>query len=260
MYMIPKTIHYCWFGGNPKPKSVIRCIKSWRKKCPGYEIIEWNESNYDVTQTRYMKEAYDEKKWGFVPDCARLDIIFRYGGIYLDTDVELIRTLDPFLNCRSFCSFQFDNLIALGLGFGAEPGNELVKKLLDFYHSHSFYNEDGSVNLTPSPEINAQVFLDYGFELNGNYQDVGGNIIYPREYFDPKDFRSGFIRKTKKTVSIHHYDASWFDEWKQKEKLAKWRRHRISYIKKTPNRLLMKLLGNTRYEDLKRIIKKNRTT
>jgi len=254
--MIPKTIHYCWFGGKPKPKSVIKCIKSWRKKCPDYEIVEWNESNYDVTQNRYMKEAYDEKKWAFVSDYSRLDIIYRYGGVYLDTDVELVRTLDPFLDSRAYFAFQFNQIVAPGLGFGAEQGNELIKILMEQYESISFYHEDSSLNLTPMPEFLSPVFSNYGFKLNGDYQNIGGIIVYPREYFDPLDYSTGFIFKTKKTVSIHHYFASWYSEDNSEERRIMRRNGRIFFVRTIPNRLLLNLLGDKRYEKLKCILKR----
>ena len=253
--MIPKTIHYCWFGGNPKPKSVIKCIKSWKKKCPGYEIIEWNESNYNVTQNRYMKEAYDEKKWAFVSDYARLDIIYRHGGVYLDTDVELIKPLDPFLDCIAFFGFQFDNTINLGLGFGTEPENKLIKSLLEIYNSISFYNADRSLNLMPITDLLAPVFQNYGFELNNCLQNIKGIIVYPTDYFDPVDHSTGFIFKSKKNVSIHHYNASWYPEYKKIQRRIMRRNGRIFYIRTIPNRLLMKLMGKRRYENLKQIIK-----
>ena len=254
--MIPKTIHYCWFGGNPKPKSVIKCIESWRKKCPGYEIIEWNESNYDVTRNRYMKEAYHEKKWAFVSDYARFDIVYRHGGVYLDTDVELIRTLDPLLDCNAYFGFQFDQTINPGLGFGSEPENKLLKSLLEKYNSISFYNADRSLNLTPITDLLAPVFEDYGFELNNRFQNIRGIIVYPTEYFDPMDHWTGFIIKSRRTVSIHHYHASWYPDYKKKQRKIMRRNGRLFFIKTIPNRLLRKLLGERRYESLKRTLKK----
>ena len=119
--MIPKKIHYCWIGGNPLPELAIKCIESWKKYCPDYEIIEWNEKNYDFRKNQFMREAYDEKKWGFVPDYARLDIIYEHGGIYLDTDVEIIKPLDSLLKEQGFAGMEQPGIVALGLGFGAEP-------------------------------------------------------------------------------------------------------------------------------------------
>ena len=221
MEKIPKIIHYCWVGGNPKPESVLYCIESWKKYCPEYEIKEWNESNYDFTQNLYMNQAYEAKKWGFVPDYARLDIIYKYGGIYLDTDVEVIRSLDELLKNNSFFGFEDtgenEYFVACGLGFGAKPGNELIKKLRDYYETVSFLNVDNSLNLTPAPRHNLKVFEEYGVQMNNQYQDMEGNIFFPSEYFCPKIFKTGVTHKTKNTFSIHHFTASWMDEKIRKE-------------------------------------------
>ena len=128
--MIPKIIHYCWFGGNEIPENDKKCIESWKKYCPDYKIIRWDESNYDYKKNSYMREAYEAKKWGFVPDYARLDIIYNYGGIYLDTDVELLKSLDEILDCEGFFGFESENLVNLGLGFGAVKGNEIIRDMM----------------------------------------------------------------------------------------------------------------------------------
>ena len=138
--MIPKIIHYCWFGGESLPESAIKCINSWKKFCPDYEIIRWDESNYDVTKNVYMKEAYEAKKWGFVPDYARLDIVYNYGGIYMDTDVELLKPLDDLLGCNAYMGVEKPGIVALGLGFGAEKGNSVIGDLLEEYNDKRFIN------------------------------------------------------------------------------------------------------------------------
>ena len=148
--MIPKKIHYFWIGGKSMPEKNKTCVESWKKFCPDYEIIEWNESNYDFSECTYMAQAYEAELWGFVPDYARLDIICREGGIYLDTDVELLKSLDDLLSCKAFMGFENRKSVAPGLGFGAEPGNEILKQMRDLYHSFSFYNENGTPNIAPS--------------------------------------------------------------------------------------------------------------
>lgn len=221
MSSIPQIIHYCWIGSAEKPASVLYCIDSWKKFCPDYEIREWNETNYDFGKNPYMKQAYEAKKWGFVPDYARLDIIYQYGGIYLDTDVELIRSLDDLLNSDSFFGFEDtgegDFFVACGLGFGAKPHNELIKKLRDYYDTITFINKDGSLNLLPAPRHNATVFKNYGVKMNNIFQNHEGNIFYPSEYFCPKVFKTGKTVITKRTHSIHHFSASWMDEKVRKE-------------------------------------------
>lgn len=222
VYMsIPKIIHYCWVGGNPKPQSVLYCIESWKKYCPDYEIKEWNETNYDFEKNQYMKEAYDAKKWGFVPDYARLDIVYNYGGIYLDTDVEMVRSFDDLLENDSFFGFEDTGentyFVACGLGFGASKNNQLIKKLRDYYDNVSFLNSDGTLNLTPAPRHNISIFAEYGVVMNNRLQKIKGNVFYPAEYFCPKIFKTGELTCTKNTFSIHHFSASWMDEGIVKE-------------------------------------------
>ena len=185
MTKIPKIIHYCWFGGAPIPEKDKACIESWRKFCPDYEIIEWNESNYDITKNRYMKEAYDVKKWGFVPDYARLDIIYTQGGIYLDTDVEIIRNMDPLLEDEAFMGFEDGKFVALGLGFGAAKGNPHIKAMRDVYEGVSFIKPDGSFNTLPSPHYTTDYLLGEGLETerclpaNRRYQHLSESLFLP---------------------------------------------------------------------------------
>lgn len=223
--MIPKKIHYCWIGGNPLPKSAQKYIKSWKKYCPDYEIIEWNETNYDFTKNQYMKEALESKKWGFVPDYARLDIIYQHGGIYLDTDVEIIKSFDSLLENKGFAGFESKQYVNLGQGFGAEAGNPVIKALLDSYDDLHFINKDGSLNMVASPELNTETLANIGLNRNGEKQTINDCFtIYPSEYFCPKSLNDGIIRKTENTYSIHHFDASWFDNASKKEQLERWKR------------------------------------
>lgn len=222
---IPKTIHYCWFGGNPIPESNRKFMESWKKFCPDYKIIEWNESNYDVSKNRYMREAYENKQWAFVSDYARLDIIYEHGGIYLDTDVELIKPLDDLLNLQGFAGFESDKFCAFGLGFGAIPKLPIIKELRDDYENINFIKEDGSFNRTACPIFQTEILLKKGLHQNNSLQEICGLTIFPTEYFCPKDFFSGKINLTKNTYSIHHFDASWLDEGSgliRKDKLDNW--------------------------------------
>lgn len=226
--MIPKTIHYCWFGGNPLPELAQKCIASWKKYCPDYEIIEWNESNYDIsTAPLYVREAYEAKKWGFVPDYIRLELIYKYGGIYLDTDVEIIKSLDVLTELKGFCGLEDGKWVALGLGFGAEPGNELLYELMNVYKKASIYDKDGSLNLIPAPQIDTSVFINNGFIENNRKQIVKELTVFPTDYFCPVNTNTGDIVLTDNTFSIHHYAASWFSE---EEKYIK--KLRYKYYKK----------------------------
>ena len=205
--MIPKKIHYCWFGKGEYPEIVKRCIQSWKKYCPDYEIILWNEDNYDIKKNCYMKEAYAQKKWAFVSDYARLDIVYQEGGIYLDTDVELIKSLDDLLDLDSY--FAADGCgINSGLGFGAEKRNPIVKKLLDEYNGVSFM-KNGKPDLTPCTIPNTRLFLEKGYNPSDeNIQHIMGTTIFPAEYFSPINGMSE-ITITENTYGIHHGSRLW---------------------------------------------------
>ena len=264
--MIPKTIHYCWFGNNPKPKSVLKCIASWKKYCPDYEIIEWNESNIDVNMNLFTKQAYEAKAWGFVPDYLRLWIIYNHGGLYLDTDVEMVKNFDPLLNNKVFGGFEEGLVekglyVALGLGFGAEAGNEFIKKHMEVYDNLVFTNEDGTHNKLPAPAHTTKLLLEYGLDrYSDTIQNCGEFTVYPTDYFCPKQLYTGQTKLTENSYSIHQFDASWFDDSAQKEKLDQWKKYRkidfIHNLTHLPNRVAMTLLGKEHYEKLKQIIKR----
>lgn len=209
---IPKIIHYCWFGRNEIPNKYKKWMESWKKYCPDYEIIMWNEDNYDVTKNAYMYEAFQCKKWGFVPDYARLDIIYQYGGIYLDTDVELVQNIDDILFQKAFCGFETNYLVNFGLGFGAIKGLPIIKKLRDDYDNRHFINEDGKMNLISSPYIQTNYLSDCGLKQNGEYQMIEDLTIYPEKMFSAKNVYSRRVRLKEYTKSIHHYEATWLDE------------------------------------------------
>ena len=216
--MIPKVIHYCWFGGNKKPEAVKRCINSWKKFCPEYTIVEWTEQNYDVSLHPYTKEAFEAKRWAFVSDFARLWIIYEYGGIYLDTDVELIKPLDIVLDNQYFLAIEtvtneylgtVTSHVATGLGFGAEPKNEIVLSMLNEYNNVHFIKQDGSFDLTPCPIRNNNAIVKIGYRNNDELLNTCGGTIYPSEFFCPEDYGSDVKRYTENTISIHHYSATW---------------------------------------------------
>lgn len=214
--MIPKKIHYCWFGRGEKPSSVIKCIESWKKYCPDYQIVEWNEDNYDITGNQYMYDAYVNKKWGFVPDYARLDIIYNEGGIYLDTDVQVIASFDGLLEYEAFIGFENsgtpDLYVNCGQGFGAVPGNPDIKHLRDTYKSLRFINDDNSLNQTASPIYTTDSLVKLGLKLDNRLQQVSTLHILPSEVLCPKNYLTGKISRTANTIAIHHFDGSWIDE------------------------------------------------
>lgn len=202
------------------PTIATRCIESWKKYCPDYEIIEWNENNFDISSAPiYVQQAYSAKKWAFVTDYVRLDVIYRYGGIYLDTDVELIRNIDFVLTYSGFFGYEDEIRINTGLGFGAVAGLSLLKDLMDDYSECSFLTEDGGYDLMPCPQRNAAIFAEHRLIGNGEKQLLDGNIlILPKEYLCPLDYQTGHMNITENTLSIHWFSASWVDEAAKKYK------------------------------------------
>ena len=214
--MIPKKIHYCWFGGKPLNKLGLKCLKSWKKYFPDYEIIEWNESNFDFNCCQYVKEAYESKKWAFVSDYARYKILYEQGGVYFDTDVEVVASFDDILKKGSFMGSENPMndptvRVASGLGMAAEPGLPFYKEVLDNYEKSSFYKEDGSLNLYTIVERTTDLLKSHGLEDKNEIQTVAGMTVYPSEYFCPINMDTGKLEKTKNTRSIHRYAATWVD-------------------------------------------------
>lgn len=209
--LIPKKIHYCWFSGAPVPQPLRRCIDTWKRFCPDYEIIRWDERNYDVSAIPYMDQAYRHQKWSFVSDAARLDIIFRHGGIYLDTDVELVKCLDELLYQPAFCATEKWGIVNSGGGLGAEPGNPVVRRMLEFRRKFPFACEDGRLNLMPSGYYETVSLLHAGLRPNGRTQLIsdGGMTVYSPAFFHPFDYVSGETNLTENTVSIHHFSGTW---------------------------------------------------
>jgi len=260
--MIPKIIHYCWFGRNPKPKLAKKCIRSWKKYCPDYEIIEWNEDNFDLDAAPlYVRQAYEAKKWGFVTDYVRLWAMTEFGGIYMDTDVEVVKSLDGFLRHEAFSGFESDVYIPTGI-MACEKKFPLFTELLRFYDNKPFIKPDGTMDLTTNVKIITNMCLNYGLVLNGTYQEVRGFALYPKDFFCPVDDSTGILRRTKNTTTIHWFAGSWLDKEVKKrkneaEKLAKmYRRIEIRHIiRKTPNRIVKNVLGEKHYEKLKLFVK-----
>lgn len=208
--MIPKVIHYCWFGGNPLPELAKKCIDSWKKHCPDYSIKEWNENNFDVNCCAYVREAYEAKKWAFVSDYARLYIIYQYGGIYLDTDVELLMGLDDLLECNCFLGIETTGEINTGLGFGAIKNSYAVEQMLNEYNNTYFIKTNNEYDLTPCPTRNTAPFIQHGFNSESReIQRLGDVTIYPPEFFCPMDYTSGKVLVTENTKSIHHFGGTW---------------------------------------------------
>ena len=209
--MIPKKIHYCWFGRNEKPKLAKKCIASWKKYCPDYEIIEWNEDNFDLDQNDYLCYCYENKKWAFLSDLARLMIVAEQGGIYFDTDVELVRNPDELLENDAFFGFENDANVATGLGFGAVAGHHSVLAMIQQYEALQ-KDAEGNYPMVVCPALNTQALVPMGLQLNGQLQEFEGVTVYPADYFNPYDDPTGRLRKTENTYSIHWYSKSWMSK------------------------------------------------
>ena len=239
--MIPKKIHYCWFGGNPLPEDAKKCIASWKKYCPDYEIIEWNESNFDIHCMPFVEQAYEAKKYAFVSDVARLIVVYEQGGIYMDTDVEVLKPLDDLLKNKAYMSFENNENVNTGQGFGAEADFPLLKEHIDVYRNASFIDENGSLNQTACTKYTTDLLVKKGLIRNGEKQVIDNLMLYPADYFNPYDSLTGKLKKTENTYSIHWYDASWSDTSQSRLKI---------------NRFIRRIIGIENMERIKKIVEK----
>lgn len=209
--LIPKVIHYCWFGGKEMPRLYQKCIESWKRYCPDYTIQQWDETNCDINETLYTRQAYEVGKMGFVPDYFRLKIIYENGGVYLDTDVELLKNIDDLLYNHAFCGLQLPDEVNLGLGFGACKGNDLIYRLLERYKSMRFIGEDGRLDETYSGIFQTKDLMDAGMRYGNRLQQLCGMTIYPIEVLSPKNCLTEECRISENSYALHHYDGSWVD-------------------------------------------------
>jgi mannosyltransferase OCH1-like enzyme len=237
---IPKIIHYCWFGKGKKTPIIQKCINSWKNHLSDYQIFEWNEENFDITSTQFVYEAYNMKKYAFVSDYVRMYALYHYGGIYLDTDTEVLKSLDPFLEHNSFWGFEEKNKIATST-IGAKKRNRLIKTILDSYEEKKFILEDGSYNIVTNVAIISELVGELGVQLNGKYQElIGLGSFYPQTYFSPYDYINFRFRITDETYTIHHFDQSWLP-WNSK-------------VKSRCNLLLSKVIGGENMARLRELV------
>ena len=229
--MIPKVIHYCWFGGNQLPASAQKCIASWRKYLLDYEIKEWNEDNFDVNIIPYTQQAYEAKKYAFVSDYARFWILYHEGGLYFDTDVEVIKPLDyiiergAFMGIEQGASLNGKPMAAPGLGLGVEANHPFYKKMLQVYADLEYLKADGSFDNATIVTYTTRELYNHGMVPSDDLQEVDGIWIYPADYFCPMDSTTGITTITDRTVSIHHYDCSWMDH-----RSLNFRKHQIKNV------------------------------
>lgn len=255
--MIPKIIHYCWFGGNPLPKLAKKCIKSWKKYCKGYEIREWNEQTFDIASAPlYVRQAYEAKKWAFVTDYVRLQVVYEHGGIYLDTDVELLRSPYDLLDNHAYFGFENGIYIATGLGFGAEKGTPILQELMADYDGIPFLLEDGSYDQKSCPVRNTEVFLRWGLRQDNSEQMLAGKVrILPSSWLCPLNYWAGVGEVKNHTLSIHHFSGSWTTKEMQEERIKRIRERkkaeRREFWRYLPNRILLKIIGEKAYDKIR---------
>lgn len=224
--MIPKVIHYVWVGGNPLTPLAERCIESWKKYCPDYEIKQWNETNFDINSNQYCREAYESKKWAFVSDYIREKVLYEHGGIYMDTDVEVIKSLDKFLKHPAFSGFENDTMIPTGI-MACEKGNLWMKNLLSYYDNRFFIISNGKFDLTTNVESITKITKKMypNLVLDGELKELDNVVFYPKDYFCPIDYETKECILTKNTHTIHHFSGSWkerptfIQKFKQKIKI-----------------------------------------
>lgn len=241
--MIPKIIHYCWFGYGEKPEIVLKCIESWKKYMPGYNIVEWNEKNFDYSKCTYAQQAYETKKWAFVSDYARFDILRQYGGIYFDTDVELIKSIPAdILNKSAFTCMEPSGKVSPGLIFGSEADTLFLNEMVNLYHNTSFLDNNGkpickTVNLFVTEKL-----IQYGYVEKDIYQEVNSLVIYPSSIFCGFDLDIMEPNISENTISVHHYSGTWMDK----------------SLKRKIQKILKKIFGIEGYKMTLKIINKMR--
>lgn len=236
-----KKIHYCWFGRGNKPKIFYKCLKSWKKNYPDYEIIEWNEDNFDINCNEYVKDAYRCKKYAFVSDYARLKIIYDCGGLYFDTDVESLKRIDDNILKSGFFAKETQNTINTGLGFGASKNNKIIKMLMDDYNNEHFL-VNGEMNLKTCVQRVSELLVNKGYNISNDNCIIDGIPVYNPEFFCGFDVKNDNYLITSNTYNVHHYSGTWLSK---KDKT-------IMFLKRT----LSKIVGIKNYEKLRKL--KNR--
>ena len=240
--MIPKRIHYCWFGNNPKPRLIQKCIASWKRMLPDWEISEWNETNYDVTKNNYIAEAYKQKKWAFVVDYARFDILNQYGGVFLDTDVELLKPIpDSFLEYQAFTGFESEQTVNPGLIYASQSNQSVLQAIMNTYENKQF-GEKINGRREHIVDIVTGVLDSKGLKKDNSFQVIEGIAIFPKEYFCCFNHETQSFEIGSETISVHHYAASW----------SPW--YRRAYFRTI--KYIAKILGKTRYLRIKQSILK----
>lgn len=240
--MIPKIIHYCWFGGKKKNKEILKYIDTWKKLNPDYKIIEWNEQNFDIRINKFVEEAYKSKKFAFVSDYARLYALYNYGGIYLDVDVEAVKRFQFEEEDKLITSFELNNIVMTGV-IASSKNQFIIKEMMEIYNTMNFIAEDGSLKMIPNTVLFTDLLIKHGLELGNKIQNLGDGIkIYPRDYYCGIDNENSCLEITNNTITIHHYLGSWMPI-----------KDRMIYKLKN---IISKTLGNEQYNKIKKVYKK----
>lgn len=252
---IPKIIHYCWFGGKPKNELAEKCIRSWKIFCPDYEMVEWNESNFDISAAPlYVRQAYEAGRWAFVTDYVRLVGLTRMGGVYMDTDVEVIKPLDQYLHHRGFAGFEAPDRVQTGL-LACEKGHPLFLEFMAHYDNAVFLKEDGTQDITTNVEVLTALCKKHGLRLDGTYQELEGFTVYPKDVFCPVEYETMKLKKTRRTVVIHWFSGSWHTQEELDALEAEKRRQREERNSNLRVKIGTTLLGEKGYEKIKSLLK-----
>lgn len=239
---IPKIIHYCWFGGKEKPDDVKRCIESWKKFLPDYKLMEWNEKNFDIDKLKYTRDAYSAKKYAFVSDVARIEALYQYGGIYMDTDVEVLKTFNPLLDAKCILGMEEKEYVATSF-MAFEKGHSLIKEFLELYQYLDFFDQNGEIISGTNVEKLTKMLKNKGFIQDNRYQKLEDGIeIYPKEFFSPYDYINCYYDITENSYCVHHFAVSWMSKKEQ--------------IKKEIKRNLVKIIGPKKLNQVREKLKK----
>jgi mannosyltransferase OCH1-like enzyme len=206
--MIPKTIHYCWFGSGKLPPLASKCIESWKRQLPEYKIVAWSEKNFNVHSNRYVEQAYERRKYAFVSDFVRLYVLYHHGGIYMDTDVEVLQPLDRFLVHEAFSGFESSQHVPTGI-MASVKNHRFIGELLSAYENRQFIKADGTCDTSTNVIAITNCALQHGLRPNGVKQEISGMTFYPPEYFCPYDNATGMKSVTSNTYCIHWFAKSW---------------------------------------------------